>query len=96
MAAKKKPKHTITAKEHIDISYIPLKELIPELQELMKEYGGDAKIQIEVGEYDHYTSYITWERPESAEERHARLCLERENREWRKKQYEALKEEFGE
>ena len=80
-------------KRRLEISYKSIDEVIEILQALMEEIGPEARFEIEE-EWGCYYPCVEWKRPENASERRKRLEKERENKEWRRKQYKKLKEEF--
>jgi len=84
---------TIEDKRNIEIDYKTLDEVIKILDNIRKEVGGNARFEIS-HKWDCHFCYVIWKRPENDKEREERLKQDRENKEWRKKQYEKLKKEF--
>jgi hypothetical protein len=91
---KKVPHRMVTEHKQIDINYQTLSDLIPRLQGYMDEYGPSAMIEI-FEEYDCCVCRLEWKRPENAKEKKRRLDDVKQQKNWRRQQYESLKKEFG-
>lgn len=78
---------------NITLSYIPLKDLLPQIQEWINEYGEDASIDIRE-EHDYYQAKLEFQRLETDLEAFHRSADKRRAKVRRKEQYKKLKKEF--
>lgn len=86
---------TVTEHKRID-TYRPLKDVIPELQRLLKEHP-DAIFDMDT--WDDYGSVsgevrVTWARPENTEEKAERLRVDRQREQYERDQYARLRKKF--
>jgi len=87
-----------TVRSKVDVKYERLVDVIEmlkkELEAIPEERRASAEVDIEGG-YDYgYELVIEYKRPYTAEELDVMAASEQRNKEYRRKQYEALKKEF--
>ncbi len=82
-------------------SYLSLKKVRTVVDELIDEYGEDARLDFEL-RCDPYVpgpsaaAVVSYNTPETDEEMNTRIRREKQAEQERKRQYEKLKKEFGE
>lgn len=73
--------------------YVTLKIIQEQLPKLIEELGEDATIEVQ-DEYGVWDIVFQYQRPETDKEMKSRLESEKDQKEFRRRQYEKLKGEF--
>jgi hypothetical protein len=84
-------KKTVKKYENCDLDYKSLEDAIEYLQELSAKFGSSATLSME-----EYGATVEYSREETDDEYRVRLSTDEHHKEFRKRQYEQLKKEFGE